>query len=103
MTTIKAIETRYNGYHFRSRLEARWAIFFDALGIEWEYEKEGYGLQSGKYLPDFWLPQVSMWAETKPFQGPEPTIAELQALISQKRAEQGIAGGSEKKLFPRKS
>lgn len=44
MTFIKAIETSYKGYRFRSRLEARWAVFFDALGIEWEYEKEGYDL-----------------------------------------------------------
>lgn len=65
---IKAIETSYKGYRFRSRLEARWAVFFDALGVKWEYEKEGYdlGKYSGWYLPDFWLPQVSMWAEVKP-------------------------------------
>ena len=56
-TQIKAIETRYKGYRFRSRLEARWAVFFDALGIDWEYEKEGYDLgAAGWYLPDFWLP-----------------------------------------------
>lgn len=55
---IKAIETRYNGYRFRSRLEARWAVFFDALGVKWEYEKEGYDLgEWGWYLPDFWLPE----------------------------------------------
>lgn len=41
---IKAIETSYKGYRFRSRLEARWAVFFDELGIKWEYEKEGYDL-----------------------------------------------------------
>lgn len=51
----------------RSRLEARWACYFDYLGIKWEYEKEGFDLgEAGKYLPDFWLPQVSMWAEVKP-------------------------------------
>ena len=33
---FKAIETKYKGFRFRSRLEARWAVFFDALGIEWE-------------------------------------------------------------------
>jgi hypothetical protein len=64
--TIKPIETRYKGYRFRSRLEARWAVFFDAMHIEWEYEKEGYNLgELGCYLPDFWLPQVNMWAEVK--------------------------------------
>lgn len=55
---IRAIETRYGGCRFRSRTEARWAVFFDALGIAWEYEREGYELPSGRYLPDFWLPQI---------------------------------------------
>jgi len=51
---IKPIETYYNGYRFRSRLEARWAVFFDALGVEYEYEPEGFSLPSGAhYLPDF--------------------------------------------------
>lgn len=54
---IKAIETFYKGYHFRSRLEARWAVFFDTLGVSWEYEAEGYQNEDGstKYLPDFKL------------------------------------------------
>lgn len=65
----KPIETVYNDYRFRSRLEARWAVFFDALGIQYEYENEGYDLgELGWYLPDFWLPQVEMWAEVKPKQ-----------------------------------
>lgn len=52
---IKAIETQYKGYRFRSRLEARWAVFFDALGIPWEYEPEGFETRAGRYLPDFRL------------------------------------------------
>lgn len=51
----KAIETRYAGCRFRSRLEARWAVFFDAMGFEWEYEPEGFELSTGRYLPDFRL------------------------------------------------
>lgn len=66
-TFIKPIETKYKGCLFRSRLEARWAVYFDVAGIEWEYEKEGFALPSGWYLPDFWLPQVRLWAEVKPF------------------------------------
>jgi hypothetical protein len=62
---IKAIETQYNGYRFRSRLEARWAVFFDTLGITYEYEKEGYDLDGTWYLPDFWLPDLKLWVETK--------------------------------------
>ncbi len=64
---IKAIETLYKGYRFRSRLEARWAVFFDALGAKWEYEKEGFELgKEGRYLPDFWLPGLGVFAEVKP-------------------------------------
>jgi len=62
---MKAIETKYKGYRFRSRLEARWAVFFDALGLAWEYEKEGYDLNGIKYLPDFWLPGLDCWIEIK--------------------------------------
>jgi hypothetical protein len=52
--TLKAIETRYKNYRFRSRLEARWAVFFDAFDVDWEYEVEGYNLgAAGYYLPDF--------------------------------------------------
>lgn len=50
---IKAIETVYNGYRFRSRLEARWAVFFDALNVPYEYEPEGFWTPYGGYLPDF--------------------------------------------------
>lgn len=88
---IKPIETVYKGYKFRSRLEARWAVFFDALEIRWEYEPEGYRIgphclepdQEGMcpdyrpypetyecmhrrmYLPDFRLPDQKSWVEVK--------------------------------------
>jgi hypothetical protein len=66
---ICAIETRYKGYRFRSRLEARWAVFFDALGLRWEYEPEGFHTEAGPYLPDFRVmtPQGQpVWYEVKP-------------------------------------
>ena len=65
--SINSIETKYKGYRFRSRLEARWAVFFDVLGIEWEYEAEGYQLGDGKkYLPDFYLDRLDCFVEVKP-------------------------------------
>lgn len=70
---IKAIETVYNGYWFRSRLEARWAVFFDQLSLAYEYEKEGYDLGGVQYLPDFWLPDLNYWIEIK---GQEPSDEE---------------------------
>lgn len=65
---IKAIETRYKGYRFRSRLEARWAVFFDTLGLEWEYEPEGFKTSAGWYLPDFKVQHLG-WFEVKPLGG----------------------------------
>lgn len=66
MTTIKAIETSYKGYRFRSRLEARWAVFFDALGLRWHYELEGFNFDELCYLPDFYLPDWDVYLEVKP-------------------------------------
>lgn len=64
---IQAIETVYRGYRFRSRLEARWAVFFDTLSIDFDYEPEGYDLaEAGYYLPDFYLPDLRLWLEVKP-------------------------------------
>ena len=80
-TAIKAIDTEYAGHLFRSRLEARWAVFFDYLisktrldrsppNFTWEYEPEGFELPGGKrYLPDFRLNNRlggSRWIEVKP-------------------------------------
>lgn len=64
--TIAPIQTYYNGYHFRSRLEARWAVFFDEIGVEYEYEPEGFKTSDGTcYLPDFYLPQFLTYVEIK--------------------------------------
>lgn len=70
--TLKPIQTFYKGYKFRSRLEARWAVFFDHCGVAWEYEPEGYDLGNGLYyLPDFLLHGVTgrvvgdLWVEVK--------------------------------------
>lgn len=68
---ITAIQTVHHGTVFRSRTEARWAYFFDKIGLRWEYEPEGFRLdESTLYLPDFWLPEMSYWAEVKPDGGP---------------------------------
>jgi hypothetical protein len=68
MPRVQAIETQYAGYRFRSRLEARWAVFFDRAGIAWDYEPEGLIVPVGRdyirYLPDFWV-QTGHWGEVK--------------------------------------
>lgn len=75
MNTIKAIETHYGGRRYRSRLEARWAVFFNYLSIPFDYEPEGFELPSGRYLPDFWMPSIDAWVEIKPT---EPTAREMR-------------------------
>lgn len=82
--TINAIPTQYGGINFRSRLEAKWACFFDALGWTWDYEP----LDLAGYIPDFLitvlgpspyasghdLPPQQMLVECKPF----GTLSEIQ-------------------------
>lgn len=66
MSEITPIETRYNGCLFRSRTEARWAVFFDAIGLPWHFEPQPYRLKAFSYLPDFFLPTLNMLVEIKP-------------------------------------
>lgn len=66
---IPAIETRAYGCRFRSRLEARWAVFLTEAGFDWEYEPEGAVLPSGNYLCDFRVTGpngTGVWLEVKP-------------------------------------
>lgn len=80
--TIKALETKYKGYRFRSRLEARWAVLFDALGLGWEYEPQGYDLGDGLgcYLPDFFLTQNRHYGPYIEIKGQRPTDLEVRKL-----------------------
>lgn len=81
MIEIKPIETEYNGYRFRSRLEARWAVAFDAMGIKYEYEPEGFELPGGiKYLPDFKLTNVRFRGDRN---GRVPLFAEIKGELSE--------------------
>lgn len=80
---IRAIQTSYAGYKFRSRLEARWAVFFDAAGIPFEYEPEGLILSDGSYyLPDFYLPDISVYLEVARKGLPREEMEEVQRKIS---------------------
>ncbi len=80
MHSLKPIETRYKGYRFRSRLEARWAVFFDGLGLRWKYEAEGFDLAGTWYLPDFWIEDWSAWLEIKPGEPSEDERKRCQLL-----------------------
>lgn len=63
--TIKPIPTTYRDYRFRSRLEARWAVFFHHAGVDADYETQGFMIGDRPYLPDFYLPGTGTWVEVK--------------------------------------
>ncbi|MFB7555347.1 hypothetical protein [Streptomyces brevispora] len=90
--TIQPIETRYAGHRFRSRLEARWAVFMDHMGIPWDYEPQGYVVDGTPYLPDFLVypgQEGQFWLEIK---GGFPTKDEVAKA-------QGLAIGTEITAF----
>lgn len=62
-TAIAAIETVYKGIRFRSRLEAKWACFFDLCGWAWSYEP----MDLNGWIPDFALGEHPVLVEVKPF------------------------------------
>lgn len=70
----RIIPTLYGGILYRSRTEARWAVFFDALEVPFEYEPQGYHLGPLNYLPDFWLRTWRLYVEVK---GTDPTEDEI--------------------------
>jgi hypothetical protein len=92
MHNIKAIETHYKGYRFRSRLEARWAVFFDAFKeLHWTYEPEGFDLDGLWYLPDFlvWVDGVDIknYIEVKPRHETESKKADALAEALAERSD----------------
>jgi hypothetical protein len=75
MANVRPLITTYRGTRFRSRLEAQWAVFFDHLGIAWDYEPQGYLVDGKAYLPDFALTGIygerRVLAEVKPSDFPD--------------------------------
>jgi hypothetical protein len=60
-----AVRTTYRGTTFLSPLAARWAVFFDEMGIAWTYQHEGFALDDEWVLPDFWLPDYGCFWEVR--------------------------------------
>ena len=83
---LKAIETRYDGISFKSRLKARWAVFFDTLGITNHYELEKFQTPDGQFCPDFWLPNEKCWIQVSPEEYPK-TVSSCKFLAENTNAE----------------
>ena len=59
-------KTIYKGKEFRSSLETEMAYLLDSMNLKWLYELKRFRLSNGKsYLPDFYLPELKIWIETK--------------------------------------
>lgn len=66
MANNGAIETIYKGTLYRSKNEAKWAMFFDLCGIEYQWEPEKFiGWNRLPYIPDFFLPEHNTYVEVK--------------------------------------
>ena len=80
--THKAIPTKYAGHTFRSRLEARWAAFFDVCKWDWEYEP----VDLNGWIPDFRLtsraPQGNDFHGTSVFVEVKPITKFCQATVN---------------------
>jgi hypothetical protein len=64
---VDAIITEYNSVKYRSKTEARWAVFFDELGLTHSYEQKAERLSTGQaYLPDFFIKDFDAFFEVKP-------------------------------------
>lgn len=85
--------TRYGGIMYRSRVEARWSVYFDFLGIRHEYEFEGFNLRTGGYVPDFWLPDLHLFVEVKGTDPTERECAKAEATARETEADILIAPG----------
>lgn len=78
MTDVKPSPTIYRGILFRSRLEAKWAIMMDFIGINFVYEPKRFKTELGYYLPDFWLSDLGVWLELKPSTMSGPSFEECR-------------------------
>jgi hypothetical protein len=105
--TIRALDTKYAGCLFRSRLESRWAVYFDHMHLEWEYEPQGFELDKPitrgegtiRYLPDFWLPGHDAWGEVKGSLTRDELLRLLDAAASLSSPSGGCGGGHDLIVF----
>jgi len=91
---VKAIPQVLDGIKYRSRTEARWSRFFDLAGMDYEYESEGYMLEVGWYVPDFWLSESGVYFEVKGTLPNGREVAVAQALARHRGVPVVVAMGN---------
>jgi hypothetical protein len=83
----EAHPTLYKARLYRSRLEARWAVFFDLMGWRFEYEPLDLGLWS----PDFLLHglEVPILCEVKPIDAIDADVCAKMACAAEEAQFRG--------------
>jgi hypothetical protein len=62
----EAIKIFYNGVNYKSKLEGKWAAYFNYLGVGFGYEVEdGFPTTAGIYCPDFFIYKTGWFIEVK--------------------------------------
>lgn len=91
---IKNIITKYGGFTFRSRLEARWAAFFDIVGWKWDYEPtdlEGWSPDFVLFGLDRYQKPKNIWVEVKPFDDmPEDLIQKIDVAMKDRNSNEDV-------------
>lgn len=75
---------RQSDIAFRTELDARWAVFFDTLGVDYQYEPTKFEKVGADYTPTFFLPESKTWVEVSPFD---------EALVGKATTIQGFLEG----------
>lgn len=78
--THAAIPTVYKGIQMRSRLEARWAAFFDLCTWQWSYES----LDFNGWIPDFARSTEHPWESVSLFEIKPVRAFEYPADVAEK-------------------
>ena len=86
MNSKTGIPTMYDGYRFRSRLEARWAAFFDLAGWEWKYEP----IDLDGWIPDFWVAFTCSHSECSFMGNDIPDCCDPRCFCRQDAAQRSI-------------
>jgi hypothetical protein len=83
----RGIPTWHNGVLYRSRGEAKWAVFLDRLEVPFEYETQGFDTDGSWYLPDFviFAATGTIWAERKDsWEGDPDGVAKFRRFADQR-------------------
>lgn len=93
-------EVKYGGRVFRTRIEARWAVFFDSLGVEYWAEPWGYSIGGGWYIPDFYLPDLEVFVEVRFERGREVKVDLDEAVGLCEETKKGVLTVMGEPLLP---